>query len=39
MVIHSVTSFTEAGVLTYNAGLVLGLSDGADFQLSIVGSR
>jgi len=34
-----VTSFAESGVLTYNKGLVLGLSDGAEFQLTIVCSR
>jgi len=39
VLLDSVISFAEAGVLTYNAGLVLGLSDGAEFQLTIVRSR
>jgi len=37
--LDSVTSFAECGVLTYNKGLVLGLSDGAEFQLTTGRSR
>jgi hypothetical protein len=32
-------TFEEAGVLTQNAGLVVGLEDGTEFQLTIVRSR
>ncbi len=32
-------SFEQAGVLTYNAGLVLRMADGAEYQLTIVQSR
>ncbi|MBQ8708816.1 MAG: hypothetical protein IJ523_12070 [Succinivibrionaceae bacterium] len=34
-----VRTFAEAGVLTYNKGLVLELPDGTEFQLTIVQSR
>jgi hypothetical protein len=36
---HSVRSFRDAGVLTRNAGLVLRLDDGSEFQITIVKSR
>jgi hypothetical protein len=32
-------SFAEAGVLTTNDGLVVTLSDGSEFQLTVVRSR
>ena len=32
-------TFEEAGVLTLNRGLVVGMRDGAEFQVSIVRSR
>lgn len=35
---HAV-SFAEAGVLTQNAGFVLRLGDGSEFQVTIVRSR
>ena len=34
-----VRTFAEAGVLTYNKGLVISLPDGTEFQLTIVQSR
>ena len=34
-----VQTFEEAGVMTYNKGLVITLPDGSEFQLSIVQSR
>ena len=34
-----VQSYEEAGVMTYNKGLVLTLPDGSEFQLTIVQSR
>jgi hypothetical protein len=34
-----IRSFEEAGLLTANEGLVLRLSDGAEFQVTIVRSR
>jgi hypothetical protein len=34
-----VNTFEEAGVLTYNKGLVIALPDGREFQLTIVRSR
>ena len=36
VLLKSVTSFAESGVLTYNMGLVLRLSNGAQVQLTIV---
>lgn len=37
--VDSVSSFADDGVLSYNKGVVVRLSDGAEFQLSIVRSR
>ena len=37
--IRDVASFRDAGVLTSNAGLVVTLVDGTEFQLTIVLSR
>lgn len=34
-----VRTFAEAGVLTYDKGLVIELPDGTEFQLTIVQSR
>ena len=34
-----VRTFEEAGVMTYNKGLVISLPDGTEFQLTIVQSR
>ena len=34
-----VNTFEEAGVMTYNKGLVITLPDGTEYQLSIVRSR
>lgn len=34
-----VSSFEEAGILTRNAGLVVRLPDGSEFQITIVRSR
>ena len=34
-----VQSYEEAGVMTYNKGLVITLPDGSEFQLTIVQSR
>jgi hypothetical protein len=34
-----VRSFTEAGVLTRDAGLVLRAPDGQEFQISVIRSR
>jgi len=34
-----VCTFADAGVLTYNAGLVITLHSGDEFQLTIVRSR
>ena len=34
-----VHTYEEAGVLTYNKGLVITLPDGTEFQLTIVRSR
>ena len=34
-----VNTFEEAGVLTYNKGLVIALPDGTEYQLTIVRSR
>ena len=35
----SVRTFAEAGILTYNKGLVITAPDGSEFQLTIVRSR
>ena len=35
----SVRSFEEAGVMTCNAGLVLRIPDGQEFQIRVVKSR
>ena len=32
-------TFEQAGVMTYNKGLVISLPDGTEFQLTIVQSR
>ena len=37
--IRSVESFGEAGVLTRDAGLVVRMADGVEFQITIVRSR
>ena len=34
-----VHTFAEAGLMTYNKGLVITLPDGSEFQLTIVQSR
>jgi len=34
-----VQSYEDAGVMTYNKGLVITLPDGSEFQLTIVQSR
>ena len=34
-----VRTFEDAGVMTYNKGLVITLPDGSEFQLTIVQSR
>ena len=34
-----VQSYEEAGVMTYNKGLVITLPDGSEYQLTIVQSR
>ena len=34
-----VRTFEQAGVMTYNKGLVINLPDGSEFQLTIVQSR
>ena len=34
-----VRTFEDAGVMTYNKGLVISLPDGSEFQLTIVQSR
>ena len=35
----SARSFTEAGIMSYNKGLVLRTADGSEFQITIVQSR
>jgi hypothetical protein len=37
--IDSAATFADEGVMTLNKGLVVRLSDGSEFQLSIVRSR
>ncbi len=39
LAVERVVTFADAGVLTDNRGLVLRLSDGSEFQLTIVRSR
>ena len=34
-----IRTFEQAGVMTYNKGLVISLPDGSEFQLTIVQSR
>ena len=34
-----VQTYEQAGVMTYNKGLVISLPDGSEFQLTIVQSR
>ena len=34
-----VRTFEQAGIMTYNKGLVISLPDGTEFQLTIVQSR
>ena len=35
----SVETYEQAGVMTYNKGLVITLPDGSEYQLTIVQSR
>ena len=35
----TVRTYEEAGLLTYNRGVVIRLSDGSEYQLTIVQSR
>ena len=37
--VRKVATFADAGVLTMNAGLVITMDDGAEFQITIVRSR
>ncbi len=37
--VRSVATFEEAGVLTRDAGLVVQMEDGSEFQLTIVRSK
>lgn len=37
--VRRVRTFAEEGVLTDNAGLVLTMADGSEFQITIVQSR
>lgn len=37
--IETVHTFAEAGVMTTNEGLVVGLDDGSEFQVTVVQSR
>ena len=37
--IRHVETFRDAGVLTMNAGLVITLDDGSEFQVAVVRSR
>lgn len=37
--VRSVMTYEEAGMLTRNHGLVVRLSDGSEFQITIVQSR
>jgi len=37
--VRRVTTFEEAGILTYNRGLVVRTEDGSEFQITIVRSK
>ncbi|HOD84562.1 MAG TPA: hypothetical protein PKG77_24350 [Phycisphaerae bacterium] len=37
--VRRVETFEEAGILTYNRGLVVRTEDGSEFQLTIVRSK
>jgi len=37
--LNAIRTYAEAGVMTTNAGLVLYLEDGSEFQVTIVQSR
>lgn len=37
--LRRVETFAQAGVMTYNAGLVLSFANGAEFQITIVQSQ
>ena len=37
--VASVRNYEDAGVLTYNKGLVLRMADGSEFQITIIQSR
>ncbi|HOD84367.1 MAG: hypothetical protein BWX88_03447 [Planctomycetes bacterium ADurb.Bin126] len=37
--VRRVTTFEEAGILTYNRGLIVRTEDGSEFQITIVRSR
>lgn len=37
--VHSATSFKDAGVLTNDAGFVVRLNNGMEFQVTLVQSR
>ncbi len=37
--VRGATSYAEAGVLTHDAGFVLRMSDGTEFQITVVRSR
>ena len=37
--VRDIETFKDAGVLTLNAGIVLRLMDGSEFQITIVRSR
>jgi len=39
VVVAEVVTFRDAGVLTYDRGLVVRMVDGSEFQLTIVRSR
>ena len=37
--IRRIETYAEAGILTNNAGLVVELADGSQFQVTVVGSK
>jgi hypothetical protein len=37
--VRRIETFEEAGVLTRNAGLVIRMTDGSEFQVTVVRSR
>ena len=37
--VHDVVTFEDAGVLTSNAGLVVRMDDGSEYQITVVRSR